>query len=76
MPVKSFNSSILKWPNCKDVKEALRQWLKMEIARHPDVLKLGYFGSYAIGDWRVGSDLDLIAIVHNSPEPFENRPFQ
>jgi predicted nucleotidyltransferase len=34
---------------------------------------LGYFGSYARGDWGVGSDLDIVAIVSESPEPFERR---
>jgi predicted nucleotidyltransferase len=37
------------------------------------VLKIGYFGSYARGDWGVGSDLDLIIIVKSSRQPFERR---
>ncbi|MDO8665500.1 MAG: nucleotidyltransferase domain-containing protein [Gemmatimonadales bacterium] len=32
-----------------------------------------YFGSYARGDWGVGSDLDVVMIVDDSPEPFERR---
>lgn len=35
--------------------------------------RLGYFGSYARGDWGVGSDLDLVAIVADAAEPFERR---
>ena len=38
-----------------------------------DVLRIGYFGSYARGDWGVGSDLDLIVIVKHSDLPFERR---
>lgn len=34
---------------------------------------MGYFGSYARGDWGVGSDLDLVIIVAHSPRPFEER---
>jgi predicted nucleotidyltransferase len=34
---------------------------------------LGYFGSYARGNWGVGSDLDLVAVVSESSEPFERR---
>ena len=34
---------------------------------------MGYFGSYARGDWGVGSDLDLLAVVENSREPFCRR---
>jgi predicted nucleotidyltransferase len=37
------------------------------------VVRLGYFGSYARGDWGVGSDVDLIAIVESTAEPFERR---
>jgi len=42
-------------------------------AARPEVRRLGYFGSYARGDWGVGSDLDLIAIVATSCEPRERR---
>jgi hypothetical protein len=38
-----------------------------------DILQIGYFGSYARGDWGVGSDLDLIVIVESSSEPMERR---
>jgi hypothetical protein len=34
---------------------------------------LGYFGSYARGDWCVGSDLDLVAVVEHSDKPRERR---
>jgi predicted nucleotidyltransferase len=37
------------------------------------IIELGYFGSYARGDWGVGSDLDLIVIVESSSEPMERR---
>jgi hypothetical protein len=39
----------------------------------PDLLRLGYFGSYARGDWGVGSDLDLVAVVASSRRPFHER---
>jgi predicted nucleotidyltransferase len=38
--------------------------------RH-ELLRLGYFGSYAHGDWGVGSDLDLVAVVCHDDRPFE-----
>jgi len=41
--------------------------------QRPDLLAIGYFGSYARGDWGVGSDLDLIIIVADSARPFECR---
>jgi len=49
------------------------EWAAREAPRHPGLLRLGYFGSYARGDAGVGSDLDLIAVVESSPEPFEGR---
>ncbi|GAA6754877.1 nucleotidyltransferase domain-containing protein [Thermus thalpophilus] len=49
------------------MEEALKAWL----ARHPipGLLALGYFGSYARGDYGVGSDLDLVLVVEESPLP-------
>jgi predicted nucleotidyltransferase len=32
-------------------------------------LRVGYFGSYARGDWSVGSDLDLVIILSECNEP-------
>lgn len=41
--------------------------------KHPELLRVGYFGSYARGDWGVHSDLDVILILLESEEPFERR---
>ena len=38
-----------------------------------DVVRVGYFGSYARGDWGVGSDVDLVVVVERSDKPFESR---
>jgi len=73
MPVKSLNSSVLKWPDRLTVDRTARSWAAREALRHPELLRLGYFGSYARGDAGVGSDLDLIAIVDRAAEPFERR---
>ena len=73
MPVRSLNSSVLKWPDQSNVDRTARSWAAKEAGRHPELLRLGYFGSYARGDAGVGSDLDLIAIVDRSAEPFERR---
>lgn len=34
---------------------------------------MGYFGSYARGDWGVGSDVDIIVLVSGSDRPFSER---
>jgi predicted nucleotidyltransferase len=40
----------------------------------PEIIQLGYFGSFAKDNWGVGSDLDLIVIIQDSSIPFERRP--
>ena len=73
MPVRSLNSSVLKWPDLKTVDEAVRKWVNEEAKRHKGLCRVGYFGSYASGDWGVGSDLDLVAVVVESSKPFDRR---
>jgi hypothetical protein len=55
------------------VQQALRRWTEKVLRKRKDVLRIGYFGSYARGNWGVGSDLDLVVVVENSPQPFERR---
>jgi len=73
MPVRSLHSSVLKWPDRRTVEQALAAWAAREQPRHPGLVRLGWFGSYARGDAGVGSDLDLVAVVESSAEPFERR---
>lgn len=73
MPVRSLRSSILRWPDAQAVRQALEHWAESAARRRNDILRIGYFGSYARGDWGVGSDLDLVIVVENSEHPFERR---
>ena len=73
MPVRSLRSSVLRWPDRREVERRVAEWAAEEAPCHPGLLRLGYFGSYARGDAGVGSDLDLIAVVESSPDPFERR---
>ena len=73
MPVRLLSSSVLKWPEPPTVLEALRNWLRTVLPHHPEIIQVGYFGSYAKGNWGVGSDLDLLIIVESSGQPFERR---
>ena len=73
MPVRLLTSSVLKWPDAKSVDGALRRWAEKAVLDRQDVLRIGYFGSYARGDWGVGSALDLIIIVEDSELTFERR---
>ena len=72
MPVRSLDSSVLKWPNWGEVRLALEVWTARALSIG-DVLSVGFFGSYARGDWGVGSDLDLVVVVKDSDLPFERR---
>ena len=73
MPVRSLSSSVLRWPDSNAVEDSLRRWIEKIMKHRTRVLRIGYFGSLARGDWGVGSDLDLIIVVENSNQPFERR---
>ena len=73
MPVRSLSSSVFRWPDSRQVNHALRDWIQGVGPRREDLRRLGYFGSYARGDWGVGSDLDVVIVLERSDEPFERR---
>jgi predicted nucleotidyltransferase len=64
---------VLVWPDAEAVRGALTRWTAEAVRRRPDVLRIGYFGSYARGDWGVGSDVDVIVVLDRSDLPFERR---
>lgn len=76
MPVRSLNSSIFRWPDAKTVHRAVHQWMQEVLKKRVGICRIGYFGSYARGDWGVGSDLDLLVIVEKAEPPFEQRPLE
>jgi hypothetical protein len=76
MPVRSLTSSVLRWPSRQVVDEAVREWAAENAGRREDVVAVGYFGSYARGDWGVGSDLDLVLVLIESDRPFTDRPLE
>ena len=73
MPVRSLRSSVMRWPDAAEVDAAMRAWARALAAAHPEVHRVGYFGSYARGDWGVGSDVDIVVIVEHSDEPPTHR---
>ncbi len=73
MPVRSLSSSVIRWPEVCEVIGAVRQWARETATRHPEAVRIGYFGSYARGDWGVGSDIDLIIIVSGHDDPGTHR---
>ena len=73
MPVRSLNTAVLKWPDEQTVRRAAEQWAASVGAAEKTVLHIGYFGSYATGNWGVGSDLDIVVILESSEKPFGRR---
>ena len=73
MPVRLLHSSVLIWPKADEVREALRQWAERAKDEHPELRGVGYFGSYARGDWGVGSDLDIVLVLESSRLPRQER---
>ena len=74
MPVRSSSSRVLRWPDAREVERAATEWAKAAAGTASGIAAIGIFGSYARGEAGVGSDLDLIILVDDSPDPFERRP--
>ncbi len=73
MPVRSLHSAVLKWPKPEAVRAAVGRWARDLAGRDADVLRIGYFGSYATGDWGVGSDVDIVVVCRQCPRPVAER---
>lgn len=73
MPRMSSTGVARRWPDAREVDAAFRAWAAEVRARHPEIARVAYFGSYATGRWGVGSDLDIVVIVTASTEPFPAR---
>jgi uncharacterized protein len=72
MPVRSLSSSVLRWPDAGTVRRALAEWAAAA-ASDRNVVRIGYLGSYARGDWGAGSDVDIVIIVRRADTAFERR---
>jgi hypothetical protein len=68
-----LTSSVIRWPDAEAVLAAAHRWAHEAAAGDPRVLRIGAFGSYARGDWGVGSDIDLVIIVSSAERPFPER---
>ena len=60
---RSSNSSVLRWPERAVVDTSFRQRITVLAEEVAGIETAGYYGSYARGDWGVGSDLDVFLIV-------------
>ena len=76
MPVRSLNSSVLRWPGIEQVDAAVRAWVRVVCVAKPEIRRIGYFGSYARRDAGVGSDLDIVLVVDRIEGRYEHRTRQ
>ncbi|WP_457601036.1 nucleotidyltransferase domain-containing protein [Hydrogenivirga sp.] len=76
MPVRSLSSPVLRWVPEGEVIRAFSEWAKKICRERNDVVRVGFFGSYARGDWGVGSDLDVIVVLKHSSLPFWKRAIE
>ncbi len=53
--------------------ERLRRRARALVESHPEVLEVRLFGSFARGEARPGSDVDLFIVVRDTPQPFLDR---
>lgn len=73
MPEPSWSGLVLRWPAAAEVLEQASQWAAQQRQQSPDLLAVGVFGSYGRGEAGVGSDLDLVLILRECPEPIWQR---
>lgn len=73
MPVKSFNSAVLKWPEKEDIIRQAQNWAEVTSHSHPEIVLILCFGSVVSSHWGVGSDCDIMLIVDDSDTPFMRR---
>ena len=62
MPVRSLQQSVLRWPKPEQVLAQAETWAVAQRESHPDLTRVGVFGSYGRGDASVGSDIDLLLV--------------
>jgi predicted nucleotidyltransferase len=60
---------VFRAPERGHVLTLVRDWATAQRSRHPEISKVGLFGSYARGDHGPGSDLDVLIVVTRSTEP-------
>lgn len=76
MPTRSLNSSVLKWPDAETVHREITRWGDKLTKSRSDIIRIGYFGSYANNNWGVGSDLDVVVVIEHANQPFEKRTLE
>lgn len=68
MPSRSLRSVRHDAAPRQRVVEAARQWAQGLVRDRPEVVRVGYFGSYARDDYVPGSDLDVLIELSGSDQ--------
>ena len=63
----------MRWPDRDAVVQAVTRWACRTARAHPEVVRVGIVGSYARGNWGVGSDVDILVELCACDSPFEQR---
>src|SRR4051794_6839156 len=67
MPRTSSDSRVHTWPSRAEVISRLTQWAERQRAKHPELVRIGYYGSLTDAvRYGFGSDADVIAVVTHS----------
>ncbi len=70
---KSSNSVKVLFADKERVLRELRAWAAGLKEKHPEVQKVGLFGSYATGTYGPRSDADLLILLAGSDKSFRDR---
>lgn len=68
MPKSSLNSVKIKSVPRDELIAALRAWAARLKNKHPEVDRVGLFGSYARGDYTPASDADVLIVVSQTDQ--------
>lgn len=73
MPEKSSNFVKVVFADKTNVLRQLKDYSESIKRTHPEVERIGYFGSYANDTYGPASDVDLLIILRNSSRRFLDR---
>jgi len=76
MPKTSLDSVKVRSVPRSEVEGALAQWARLTAKQDSRLQRVGYFGSYARGDYTPASDLDVLIVVSDSQTPRHRRALE
>ena len=73
MPRGSSSSVKVFFADKQAVISEIRNWAARLKAEHPEIQRIGFFGSYATDSYGPASDVDVVIVLKNSDRPFVDR---